>query len=106
MRGRKSDQERLTAHVGFEITPTDKARIVSDASAVHLHLAEYIRRKLLSAHMPKAGRDDPQVVRELLTSINRYADALETLARHPDRRIEDLFPEEDRKQLVLKLVSL
>jgi hypothetical protein len=108
MRGRKPDQdrERLTAHIGFELTPTDKARIVAAAKAAGFNQpSEYIRRKLLSAHMPKAGRD-PQAVRELLASVNRVAIALETLATHPDRRIEDMFPEEARKALVLKLVSL
>jgi hypothetical protein len=106
MRGRKSDQERLTAHMGFDLTPSDKARIVAAAAAAGFSQpSEYIRRKLLSAHMPKAGRD-PQAVRELLACINRFADGLEALARHPDRRIEELFPEEARKQLILKVTAL
>lgn len=101
MPSRASDDrvERRTASIGFQLTPTERAKIERRAKSLGFSLAEYGRRKLLSGHMPATGRD-PQAIRDLIAAINNFSKAIE---RNP--RYAEAFPEAIRKELIAKVIS-
>ena len=81
-RRRKEDaDERRTAFLGFQLTPTEKAEVVRRAEMVGRHVSDYARIVLLSDHKaPGPSAHDPHAIRELAVAIRKVGTNLNQLA--------------------------
>eukprot|EP01037_Dinobryon_pediforme_P017873 gene17873-18103_t len=81
------DSEQRTAFLGVQLTPSEKAELVSRANSTGRHLSEFVRLVLLSdAAKPAPSARDPQAIRALAVEISRVGNNLNQLARLANER--------------------
>jgi Bacterial mobilisation protein (MobC) len=83
-RYRKQDAaERRTAFFGFQLTPTERAKLERRAAASGLHLSEYCRRMALSdAREPAPAARDPAALRGIRAEIAHVGNNWNQMTHH------------------------
>lgn len=83
-RYRKQDAaERRTEHVGYYVTPTERARLDRRAASSGLHLSEWLRRVSLSdERAPAPAFRDPAALRGIRAEIAHVGNNWNQMTHH------------------------
>jgi hypothetical protein len=100
-RSKEDATERLTAFVGFQVTPAEKAELERRAKATGRLPSDFYRIVLLSdLKAPVPAGIDPAAIRELITAINHVGNNHNQIAKHANER-KALPPELDAALLAV-----